>query len=120
MRPAIDASRALTVALTAAQEDTLKRLDDLAFRCSKQITRAHELLQENIRCMQSDTQETVDQLAEIRELALALRAEMLDGNDDMAKAMAKVFAPKLDVAPPDPETTALAQKLAPPVREAAA
>lgn len=119
MKPALDASRALTVAITAAQADTLKRLDDLATRCSRLITRAEEQYTEAVRVLQVARDEMVEDLRETRELALALAAEVRDGNDDMAKAMAAVFAPKPEpLGPADAETVALAQRLAPVERAA--
>ena len=119
MKPAIDASRALVVALTAAQTDTLHKLDALAAACSKRMTKAHDDLQENITAMQAQAKQMEDDLRQIRDQALALAAEVRDGNADMASAMAALFAKGHAPAPaPDAETVALARRLAPVERAA--
>lgn len=119
MKPALDASRALTLALTATQTDTIAKLDALATRCSKQIGRISEVYAATISSIQAVRDEALEELHAIREMALSLRAEVQDGNDDMARAMANVFGQKAEpLGEADEETKALALRLAPVERAA--
>ena len=89
------------------------------------MTKAHDDLQENITAMQAQAKQMEDDLRQIRDQALALAAEVRDGNADMASAMAALFAKGHAPAPaPEPlgsadaETVALARRLAPVERAA--
>lgn len=98
MKQAIALSRDFTAALEGSQKDTVDRLDEIARAASQEADRIRELGNDRYRAM-ADLAEAwlreagvaVAKLHALRTEVLALRAKILDGDDDMARAMAEVI-----------------------------
>lgn len=113
MRLALDASLAFTDALGQVQTTLLNRLDDLSRDLLEERRKITDREEETIRFVKDKAEFSRMAVGQIINDLAALRAIVADGSDDMAQAMARLLAPKLTIAPPDSETVALAQKLAP-------
>lgn len=119
MRQALDASLRFTDALGQVQTTILDRLDEIAQRLTDERRKIGEREEELVALVRGKAEFARMAVGQIVTDVSALRAIVADGSDDMVEAMARLLGPRVAPAPPslvaepDPETTALAQKLAP-------
>lgn len=119
MRQALDASLAFTDALGKVQTLILDRLEEINLGLMNERRKITEREEEVITLVRDKAEFNRMVLSQIMDEVTALRAIVADGSDDMAQAMAKLLGPRVSIAPADEETIALAQRLAPPMRDAA-